>query len=67
MESIDVKGRILEIASVFAMKDEGLARAMGITVGVVRKNKSDKVDTHKFNEKNLADLIAFLRENVAKL
>lgn len=64
---MDVKEKILKVTGIFGMKDDIVSKAMNIAVGTVRKNKSDKVNTHNFNEKNYKDLIAYIKCESDKL
>lgn len=64
---MDVKDKIQQVIDTFGMKDNIVAKAMGITVGVVRKNRSDKVPTHNFNEKNHNDLVVYIKNEAEKL
>ncbi len=67
MDTIEITTKILEIAKTFEMKDAGLAKAMNIGVATVRKNKMTTLNTHKFNQKNLNDLISYVKSEADKL
>jgi hypothetical protein len=64
---MDITQKINQIVDVFGMKADVAAKAMKITTGVYRKNKSEKVLTHKFNSKNLENLIDYIKKEAGKL
>lgn len=63
----EIKQKVEEIQVIFGMKSEACAKAMGVSEQTFNKKKSDKVDYHCFNEKNLADLIAYIKAEAEKL
>jgi len=64
---MEVKKEIERITNIFGMRADVAAKAMGITGGTFRKNKSDKSTRHNFNKKNLEDLITYIKEEACKL
>lgn len=62
-----IRDEVSRVLGVFGMKAEVAAKAMNITPGVFRKKKSEKVHTHKFNKKNLEDLIFYVKTEASKL
>lgn len=61
MNNKNIDDQIQEIVDTFGMKAEVAAKAMNITVGTFRKKKSEKSDDHCFNQKNLDDLIIYIK------
>lgn len=63
----EIKQRVEEIQVIFGMKSAVCAKAMGVTEQTFNKKKYDKVPEHTFNEKNLTDLINYIKTEAEKL
>lgn len=64
---MDINQKIQQVIDTFGMKDDIVAKAMNISVGTVRKNRSDKATRHNFNGKNYNNLIAYIKKEADKL
>mgnify|MGYP000981343946 FL=1 len=67
MDTLQIKQEIQRIISIFDMGGKAAAKAMHITLGTYHKKLSDKVTNHSFNEKNLTDLITYIKTEAEKL
>ena len=67
MDTFQIKQEIQRIISIFDMGGKAAAKAMHITLGTYHKKLSDKVTNHCFNEKNLTDLITYIKTEAEKL
>lgn len=67
MQHSELKNRIEQILETFDMGAKAAAKAMNITPGTFAKKRSDKVENHCFNEKNLQDLIHYIKQEAEKL
>lgn len=67
MGNTEINHKIQQVIDTFGMKDDVVAKAMNITVGTVRKNRSEKVTTHKFNPKNYSDLVTYIKNKASEL
>ena len=65
MQTLEQK--ILNIVEAFGMKSGVVAKAMNITEATYNSKKNPKNDRHKFNEKNLQDLINYIKAEAEKL
>lgn len=63
----EIKQKILHIVETFGMKGSVVAKAMHITEPTYNSKKNPKNDRHKFNEKNLQDLIHYIKQEAEKL
>lgn len=63
----EIDNKIQSIVDTFGMKAEVVAKAMNVTTGTYRKKKSEKSSDHCFNEKNLNDLIVYIKTESEKL
>lgn len=63
----EIKQRVLEIQETFGMKAAVCAKAMGVTTQVFNLKKHDGTPEHTFNEKNLYNLIAYIKKEAEKL
>lgn len=66
MDNIEISKKIQTVIDAFGMKDNVVAKAMGISVQTVRNNRSERATRHWFNEKNYNDLIAYIKKEVKK-
>ncbi|MDO4728203.1 MAG: hypothetical protein Q4B43_04260 [Bacteroidota bacterium] len=67
MVHTEIKQRIIEIQDIFDIGAKGCSKAMSITVQSFRNRMSDKTGRNNFNEKNLQDLIAYIKTEAEKL
>ena len=61
MENTQIRAQILAIVETFGMKGKVVAKAMGITETTYNMKKSPVENAHSFNEKNLRDLVAYIK------
>lgn len=67
MDTTKITQDIERITEIFGMKASVCAKAMNITEQTFRSKKTDKNPRHCFNEKNLQDLIAYIKSEAEKL
>ena len=67
MENTQIRAQILAIVETFGMKGKVVAKAMGITETTYNMKKVATENGHSFNEKNLRDLVAYIKQEVGKL
>lgn len=67
MENTQIRAQVLAIVETFGMKGKIVAKAMGITETTYNMKKVAAENGHSFNEKNLRDLVAYIKEEAGKL
>lgn len=67
MENSEIRAQILAIVETFGMKGKVVAKAMGITETTYNMKKVAAENGHSFNEKNLQDLVAYIKQAVEKI
>lgn len=67
MENTQIRAQILAIVETFGMKGKVVAKAMGITETTYNMKKVAADNGHSFNEKNLRDLVAYIKQAVEKI
>lgn len=67
MENTQIRAQILAIVETFGMKGKVVAKAMGITETTYNMKKVAAENGHSFNEKNLRDLVAYIKQAVEKI
>ena len=67
MENTQIRAQILAIVETFGMKGKVVAKAMGITETTYNMKKVAAENGHSFNEKNLQDLVAYIKQAVEKI
>ena len=67
MENTQIRAQILAIVETFGMKGKVVAKAMGITETTYNMKKVAADNGHSFNEKNLQDLVAYIKQAVEKI
>ena len=67
MDTDQITQEIERIIEALDMGAKGCAKAMGISVQAFRNKKSQGSHRDKFNEKNLQDLIRYIKEVSSKL
>ena len=67
MEKTQIRAQILAIVETFGMKGKVVAKAMGITETTYNMKKVAAENGHSFNEKNLRDLVAYIKQAVEKI
>lgn len=67
MENSEIRAQILAIVETFGMKGKVVAKAMGITETTYNMKKVAADNGHSFNEKNLRDLVAYIKQAVEKI
>lgn len=60
-KQMNTKDKILKILSDFGMTGVKASEAMGITVNTFNQKKAPNSLRHSFNEKNLSDLVEFIK------
>lgn len=63
----ELEQKIEKIVETFGMKAEVIAIAMGVSKQTYYSKKDPKNTRHKFNEKNLQDLIHYIKQEAEKL
>lgn len=67
MENSEIRAQVLAIVETFGMKGKVVAKAMGITETTYNMKKVAAENGHSFNEKNLRDLVAYIKQEAGKL
>lgn len=67
MENLSIKERVVQILDTFGMSGKKAAEAMGVTHATFRKKKLESDPTHNFNQKNLDDLVSFIKQKTEGL
>ena len=67
MENTEIRAQVLAIVETFGMKGKVVAKAMGITETTYNMKKVAAENGHSFNEKNLRDLVAYIKQEAGKL
>ncbi len=67
MDTTEIKEKVKEIMGIFGLKGSGVAKAMNITANVFGQKMSDKAPRNQFNQKNLNDLITYIKIQAEKL
>lgn len=67
MENTQIRAQVLAIVETFGMKGKIVAKAMGITETTYNMKKVAAENGHSFNEKNLQDLVAYIKQAVEKI
>ena len=67
MENTEIRAQVLAIVETFGMKGKVVAKAMGITETTYNMKKVAAENGHSFNEKNLRDLVAYIKQEVEKI
>nr|DAP81024.1 MAG TPA: hypothetical protein [Caudoviricetes sp.] len=67
MENSEIRAQVLAIVETFGMKGKVVAKAMGITETTYNMKKVAAENGHSFNEKNLRDLVAYIKQAVEKI
>lgn len=67
MENSEIRAQVLAIVETFGMKGKVVAKAMGITETTYNMKKVAADNGHSFNEKNLRDLVAYIKQAVEKI
>ena len=67
MENTEIRAQVLAIVETFGMKGKVVAKAMGITETTYNMKKVAAENGHSFNEKNLRDLVAYIKQAVEKI
>lgn len=67
MENTEIRAQVLAIVETFGMKGKVVAKAMGITETTYNMKKVAAENGHTFNEKNLRDLVAYIKQEAGKL
>jgi len=67
MENSEIRAQVLAIVETFGMKGKVVAKAMGITETTYNMKKVAAENGHSFNEKNLRDLVAYIKQEVEKI
>ena len=67
MGSTQIRAQVLAIVETFGMKGKVVAKAMNITETTYNMKKVPAENGHSFNEKNLKDLVAYIKREAEKL
>lgn len=67
MENLSIKEKVVHVLDTLGMSGKKAAEAMGVTHATFRKKKMDSDPTHNFNQKNLDDLVAFIKQKVEEI
>ena len=67
MENTEIRAQVLAIVETFGMKGKVVAKAMGITETTYNMKKVAAENGHSFNEKNLRDLVAYIKQEAEKI
>jgi hypothetical protein len=67
MGSTEIRAQVLSIVETFGMKGKVVAKAMGITETTYNMKKVPTENGHSFNEKNLRDLVEYIKQEAEKL
>lgn len=67
MENSEIRAQVLAIVETFGMKGKVVAKAMGITETTYNMKKVAAENGHSFNEKNLRDLVTYIKQAVEKI
>ena len=67
MENSEIRAQVLAIVETFGMKGKVVAKAMGITETTYNMKKVAAENGHSFNEKNLRDLVAYIKQEAEKI
>ena len=67
MENTEIRAQVLAIVETFGMKGKVVAKAMGITETTYNMKKVATENGHSFNEKNLRDLVAYIKQEAEKI
>lgn len=67
MENSEIRAQVLAIVETFGMKGKVVAKAMGITETTYNMKKVAAENGHSFNEKNLQDLVAYIKQAAEKI
>lgn len=67
MENSEIRAQVLAIVETFGMKGKVVSKAMGITETTYNMKKVAAENGHSFNEKNLRDLVAYIKQAVEKI
>ena len=67
MENTQIRAQVLAIVETFGMKGKVVAKAMGVTESTYNMKKVAAENGHSFNEKNLRDLVAYIKQAVEKI
>ena len=67
MENTQIRAQVLAIVETFGMKGKVVAKAMGITETTYNMKKVPTENGHCFNEKNLRDLVTYIKQEAEKL
>ncbi|MFC2634286.1 MAG: hypothetical protein ACFNZU_02230 [Capnocytophaga granulosa] len=67
MENTEIRAQVLAIVETFGMKGKVVAKAMGITETTYNMKKVAADNGHSFNEKNLQDLVAYIKQAAEKI
>ena len=67
MENSQIRAQIVAIVETCGMKGKVVAKAMGITETTYNMKKVATENGHSFNEKNLRDLVAYIKQEAGKL
>ncbi len=66
MDTTEIRSKIDDIIATFGMKADVASKAMHMSLQVYR-NKRTKTHLNKFNQKNLDDLISYIKTEADKL
>lgn len=67
MDHSEITKKIDDILETFGMSGKIAAKAMGVTYQTFRNKKNENNESHTFNNKNLEDLIVFIKSEAEKL
>lgn len=67
MDTTEIAKEIERIMDIFGMTGVKAAEIMGFTVATFRNRKNPKNEQHKFVEKNIQDLKAYIRTEAGKM
>lgn len=66
-KKLAIKNRITEILDLFGITGARAAEIMGIKASTFNCKKNDNNTRHWFNQKNLDDLVGFIKKEAEKL
>ena len=67
MDSHEIEKKVSHILETFGMSGKVAANAMGVAYQTFKSKKSVTVAGHSFNEKNLSDLVDYIKREAGKL
>ena len=67
MDRNEITQKVEKILETFGMIGKVASHAMGVTEQTFRNKKNPNLSSHSFNQKNLDDLIAYIKLEAEKL